>query len=63
VGGTKHNLTAREVDRFIRQVERARRHLEGEVFAVCFCYRAWPEVQQMVRDAGIRLVFSCGKMV
>lgn len=63
VGEAKHNLTAKEVDRFIGQVERARRHLEGEVFAVCFCYRARPEVQQMVRDAGLRMVFSYGKLV
>jgi hypothetical protein len=63
VGEAKHNLTAREVGRFIGQVERARQHLEGEVFAVCFCYRARPEVQQMVRDAGLRMVFSYGKLV
>ena len=63
VGEAKHNLTAKEVDRFIGQVERARRHLKGEVFAVCFCYRARPEVQQRVRDAGLRMVFSYGKLV
>lgn len=63
VGEAKHNLTAKEVERFARQVERARRHLVGEVFPVCFCYRARPEVQQQVRDAGIRLIFSYGKLV
>jgi len=63
VGEAKHNLTQKEVDRFVGQVERARRHLVGEVFPVCFCYRARPEVQQRVRDAGIRLVFSYGKLV
>jgi F0F1-type ATP synthase membrane subunit b/b' len=63
VGEAKHNLTAKEVDRFARQVGRARRHLVGEIFPVCFCYRARPEVQQQVRDAGIRLVFSYGKLV
>lgn len=63
VGEAKHNLTLREVHRFIQQVKRAREHLRGEVFAVCFCYRARPEVQQQVRDAGIRLVFSYGKLV
>jgi predicted nuclease with TOPRIM domain len=63
VGAARHNLTAKEVDRFARQVERARRHLVGEIFPVCFCYRARPEVQQQVRDAGIRLVFSYGKLV
>jgi hypothetical protein len=63
VGEAKHNLTAKEVERFVRQVERARRHLAGEVFPVCFCYRARPEVQQMVREGGIRLIFSYGKLV
>ena len=63
VGEAKHNLTKREVERFIRQVTRARAHLEGEVFAVCFCYRARPEVQAQVRAAGLRLVFSYGKLV
>jgi len=63
VGEAKHNLTAKDVDRFVRQVERARRSLMGEVFPVCFCYRARPEVQQKVREAGIRLLFSYGKLV
>ena len=63
VGEAKHNLTRKEVDRFAGQVERARRHLVDEIFPVCFCYRARPEVQQRVRDAGIRLVFSYGKLV
>lgn len=63
VGEAKHNLTAREAQKFVRQAGRAQRHLVGEVFAVCFCYRARPEVQQMIRDAGIRLVFSYGKLV
>jgi hypothetical protein len=63
VGEAKHNLTVSEVRRFAAQAARARRHLAGEVFAVCFCYRARPEVQQAVRDAGLRLVFSYGKLV
>ena len=63
VGEAKHNLTAQEVKRFAKQVARAREHLLGEIFPVCFCYRARPEVQQQVQDAGIRLVFSYGKLV
>ena len=63
VGEAKHNLTLREVERFIEQVRRARNHLVGEIFPVCFCYRARPEVQQAIRNAGIRLVFSYGKLV
>jgi len=49
VGEAKHNLTLREVERFARQVERARRHLLGEVYAVCFSYRARPEVRAAAR--------------
>jgi hypothetical protein len=45
VGEAKRNLTLREVERFVGQVELARQHLEGEVFPVCFCYRARPEVR------------------
>ena len=63
MGEAKYSLTTRVVDRFIAQLERARDHLEGEIFPVCFCYRARPEVQQKVKDAGIRLVFSYGKIV
>lgn len=63
VGEAKHNLTVKEVQRFAKKVERARQHLIGEVFPVCFCYRARPEVQQAVKDAGLRLVFSYGKIV
>ena len=63
VGEAKHNLTSKEVKKFSKQLERARKHLTGEVFPVCFCYRARPEVQQQVKDAGIRLVFSYGKII
>lgn len=63
VGEAKHNLNLREVSRFIDQSKRARKNLEGEIFPVCFCYRARPEVQQTLKDNGIRLVFSYGKLV
>ena len=63
VGEAKHNLTIRDVERFARQVERARRHVRGEIFPVCFCYRARPEVQERVRHHKLRLVFSYGKLV
>jgi hypothetical protein len=62
VGEAKYNLTLKEVQKFLLQLGRARRHLNGEIFPVCFCYRARPEVQQAVRDAGLRLVFSYGKL-
>lgn len=63
VGEAKPNLTLKEVEDFIKQVERARQHLVGEIFPVCFCYRARPEVEQILRDTGIRLVFSYGKLI
>jgi hypothetical protein len=61
VGEAKHNLTRREVERFARQVKRARRHLVGEVYAVCFSYRARPEVRARLQELGIPLLFSYGR--
>jgi hypothetical protein len=61
VGEAKHNLTLREVEDFARQAERARRHLVGEVYAVCFCYRARPEVRARLQELGIPLLFSYGR--
>ena len=61
VGEAKHNLTLREVERFARQVERARLHLVGEIYAVCFGYRARPEVRARLRELGIPLLFSYGR--
>ena len=63
VGEVKFNLTVKEVERFARKVARARQHIEGEVFPLCFCYRARPEVQQAVQAADMRLVFSYGRMI
>ena len=62
VGEAKHNLTLGEVERFARRIERARRRLAGEVFAVCFAYRARPEVRARLRELAIPLVFSYGRM-
>jgi predicted nuclease with TOPRIM domain len=61
VGEAKHNLTLREAERFAQQVERARQHLEGQVYAVCFAYRARPEVRARLRELGIPLLFSYGR--
>ena len=61
VGEAKHNLTLREVERFARLIERARRHLVGDVYVVCFCYRARPEVRARLRELGIPLLFSYGR--
>ncbi|MBI4673346.1 MAG: hypothetical protein HY741_16975 [Chloroflexi bacterium] len=63
VGEAKHNLTLKQVERFVDTVKRAREHLSGRIFAVCFCYRARPEVVQAVKLAGLRLVYSYGRMI
>ncbi|MDM8560898.1 hypothetical protein [Candidatus Parabeggiatoa sp. HSG14] len=63
VGEAKHNVSKKEVNKFIKQLKRARQNLNGEIFPVFFCYRAHPEVQKMILDAEIRLVFSYGKLV
>ena len=62
VGEAKHNLTMKQVEHFIKKSERAKRHLTGEIFAVCFCYRLRPEVKDRVKAAGLKLVFSYGKL-
>ena len=61
VGEAKHNLTMREVEDFARQVQRVRQHLAGEMYAVCFAYRARPEVRARLRELGIPLLFSYGR--
>ncbi len=63
VGEAKHNLTMREVEKFARTVEIARRNLEGEIFPVCFCYRARPEVQERIQALGFHIIFSYGELV
>jgi len=63
IGEAKHNLTLKELRRFLKQLERARRHLQGEICPICFCYRARPEVQQTAQQAGIYLLFSYGKLL
>jgi hypothetical protein len=60
VGEARHNLMLWEVERFAQQAERARRYLVGEVYAVCFAYRARPEVRARLREPGIPLLFSYG---
>lgn len=59
----KHNLTVKDVERFSRVAELARSHLGGEVFTVCFTYRARPAVQARARDLGLRLAFSYGRLI
>ncbi len=63
VGEAKYNLTIQELKHFMKLIERARQYLEGEVFPLCFCYRARPEVQQLAKETGIRILFSYGKMI
>ncbi len=62
VGEAKHNLTIKELEKFLKQYVRARKHLTGAIFPVCFCYRARPEVQERAQKAGIHLLFSYGKL-
>ncbi len=63
IGEAKHNLTLKEVERFAQLVDRARQHLTGEIFPVCFCYRTRPEVRERLQELRIRLVFSYGRLV
>jgi hypothetical protein len=63
IGEVKFNLTLKDVRRFVKKVAEAKSHLDGELFPVCFCYRARPEVRRAVQEAGFRLVFSYGHMI
>lgn len=63
IGEAKHNLTLKEVERFAQLVDRARQHLTGEIFPVCSCYRARPEVRERLQELRIRLVFSSGRLM
>jgi hypothetical protein len=63
VGEVKLNLTIRQVERFAKKVARARQHLIGEVFPVCFCYRARRPVQERLKELGIHLIFSYGRVI
>jgi hypothetical protein len=63
VGEADYTLTIKQVRKFAKQVTRAHEYLAGEIFPVCFCRRARPEVQEAVQAAGLRLVFSYGKLV
>jgi tetratricopeptide (TPR) repeat protein len=58
----KHNFTLREVESFARKVKLARRNLLPQLFPVCFCYRARPEVEQRVRAESLNLVYANGRM-
>ncbi|MEW6541194.1 MAG: hypothetical protein AB1402_06230 [Bacillota bacterium] len=64
LGEVKTNITAREMTRFARQVERARVYLPGvEIIPLFFGFRARPAVRQLAQELGIRLVFSYGKLL
>ena len=62
IGEAKHNATSREVDRFVRKLDRARRHLIGRIFPVVFCHRARPDVQDRIKEAKLNLVFSDARL-
>ena len=63
VAEVKFNLTMRDFERFALLLERAARHLEGEIVPICFCYRIRPAVRQTVLEAGHRIVLSNGRML
>ena len=63
VGELKFNLTVRDVERFALLLERAARHLQGEIVPTCFCYRVRPAVRESIKKAGYRLILSSGRML
>ena len=63
VGEVKFNLTVRDVERFALLLERAARHLQGEIVPTCFCYRVRLAVRESIKKAGYRLILSSGRML
>ncbi|MDE0182349.1 MAG: hypothetical protein OXL39_13450 [Caldilineaceae bacterium] len=63
VAEVKFNLTMRDYECFELLLERAARHLEGEIVPICFCYRIRPAVRQTALEAGHRIVLSNGRMI
>ena len=63
VGEVKFNLTVRDVERFALLLERAARHLQGEIVPTCFCFRVRPAVREAIKKAGYRLILSSGPML
>ena len=62
VGEVIFNLAMRDVERCALLLERAAKHLEGEIVPVSFIYRVRPAVREAVKDAGYRLLLSNGRM-
>ena len=56
-------MTNRDLVCYALLVERAARHLEGEIVPVCFCSRVRPSVREAVKKAGYRLLLSSGRMM
>ena len=56
-------MTNKDLVRYALLVERAARHMEGEIVPVCFCSRVRPTVREAVKKAGYRLLLSSGRMM
>jgi len=60
IGEAKHNITRREVEKFLRKIEKAKKVFSAELFPVIFCYRIHPDARELIKEEGLALVTSRG---
>ncbi len=58
VGEAKTQLWKRDVGKFLRQLDKLREVLDGELFPVVVTYQAVPEVAEYVNSRGLALYYS-----
>jgi len=58
LGEAKSQLKKKEVDEFLKRVQRISEHQEQTVFPVLITYHTSPQVQAYVQESGIALYFS-----
>ena len=56
IGESKYNITRREVEKFLRKVEQAKKAFSGELFPVIFCYRLHPDARELIEEKGLARV-------
>ena len=58
IGEGKTQLKKRDVDQFIKMVNRVREVLSGEVLPLMVVYQVSPQVRRYAEQRGIRIYFS-----
>jgi len=63
IGEAKHNITLREVEKFLRKIEKAKKVFSGELFPVVFSYRVHPDARELIEEKGLVRITSRGDIV